>query len=203
MAAVERPRDDKRNERRQRILALTWRLIAREGMQAASMRAIAAEAGYANGALAYYFSGKDDLVRASYEYVFAQTAARIAGATAGRSGLAALEKLCDEVLPLDEEKLLEARIVLPFWTNAQHDRALAQIHEEGMVAWRAQMRRHLREAQKLGEIARATERKVAVQVEQLLAMLSGAQVLAVLSGTVHTAVMQKALLRGFFESLAR
>lgn len=201
MGAEVGQREDKRNERRQRILALTWRLIAREGMQAASMRAIAAEAGYANGALAYYFSGKDDLVRASYEFVFAQTAARIAGATAGLSGLAALEKFCDEVLPLDEEKLLEARIVLPFWTSAQHDRALAQLHEVGMVAWRAQMRRHLREAQKQGEIPRASERKVAVQVEQLLAMLSGAQVLAVLSGEVHTPNMQKALVRGFVAAL--
>src|SRR4029079_1979703 len=96
-------RDAKRQERRQRILAKTWRLIAREGMQAASMRALAEEAGYANGALAYYFSGKDDLIRAAFEYVLGQTAARIARACAGLTGLAALEKFCEEMLPLDEE----------------------------------------------------------------------------------------------------
>jgi AcrR family transcriptional regulator len=95
---------EKRAQRREQIIALTWRLIAREGLRAASMRAIAAEAGYANGALAYYFAGKDDLVRAAFEYVLAQTAARIARVTAGLTGLWALEKFCDEVIPHDEEK---------------------------------------------------------------------------------------------------
>lgn len=194
-------RETKREERRQRILALTWRLIARDGLRAANMRAIAAEAGYANGALAYYFSGKDDLLLAAYEYVLAQTAARIARATAGVGGLVALERFCDEVLPLDEEKLLEARIVLPFWENAQHQPALAQLHEDGMLAWRAQMRRHLREARKEGEIRKLSERQIAVQAEGLLAILSGAQVLAVLSGEVHTTAMQKAILRSVLDGL--
>lgn len=194
-------RESKRTQRRQRILSLTWRLIAREGLRAANMRAIAAEAGYANGALAYYFSGKEDLIRAAYEYVLAQTANRIAIATEGLTGLSALEKFCDEVLPLDEEKLLEARIVLPFWESAQHDPALSQLHEEGMIAWRAQMRRHLREAQKLGEIRKSSERQTAVHAEALLAILSGAQILAVLSGEVHSTAMQKAVLRSFLDGL--
>jgi AcrR family transcriptional regulator len=193
--------ESKRAQRRQRILSLTWRLIAREGLRAANMRAIAAEAGYANGALAYYFSGKEDLIRAAYEYVLAQTAARIARATHGLAGLSALEKFCDEVLPLDEEKLLEARIVLPFWESAQREPALSQLHEEGMRAWRAQMRRHVREAQRLGEIGKTSDRQTAVQAEALLAILTGAQILAVLSGEVHTTAMQKAILRGFLDSL--
>lgn len=195
------PRDAKRQERRQRILAKTWRLIAREGMQAASMRALAEEAGYANGALAYYFSGKDDLIRAAFEYVLAQTAARIARATDGLAGLSALEKFCDEMLPLDEEKLLEARIVVPYWASAQHQPALAQLHEEGMTSCRTFIRRALREAQSLGEIPRRGDRRLAVRVEQLLAVINGAQVLAVLSGAVHDAAMQRALVRGFFDDL--
>src|SRR4051794_7198078 len=81
---------DRRAAKREEILAVTWRLIAREGLRAASMRNIASAAGYANGALAYYFSGKEDLLRAAFSHVFERTERRIAEATQDLRGLAAI-----------------------------------------------------------------------------------------------------------------
>ena len=192
------PRDEKREE----ILGVTWRLIAQHGLRAANMRALAAEAGYANGALGYYFTNKEELIKAAFQYVVQRTAARIQLRTRGLSGVRALRKFCAEVLPLDQEKLLEARIVVPFWEESLHEPSFARLHEESMQAFREQLRRHLREAEKLGELRALTAKQRTVAVEQLLSILMGAQVLGVLSGALHSPAMQRAVLHAYLDGLA-
>ena len=46
--------------RRAEIVQTTWRVIARRGLDGATLREVAAEAGYANGALKPYFPAKSD-----------------------------------------------------------------------------------------------------------------------------------------------
>jgi AcrR family transcriptional regulator len=188
--------------RREEILGVTWRLIASQGLRAANMRAIAAAAGYANGALAYYFTSKDDLLRAAFEHVFERTEARIADATRGLAGVAALRRLSREILPDDADKLLEARIVLPFWAEAAQQPAFAALHERSMRIWRAKVRRHLREAQALGEVKPLGGRELGVAVEQLLHLWMGAQVMGVLSPAINGPAMLRGALERFLVSLA-
>jgi AcrR family transcriptional regulator len=57
-------------QRRREIVEAAWRLVARGGFAAATMREIAAEAGFANGALKYYFDSKDDLLIAAFQHTF-------------------------------------------------------------------------------------------------------------------------------------
>jgi AcrR family transcriptional regulator len=154
------------------------------------MRALAAEAGYANGALAYYFSGKDDLLRAAFEYVLDQTTRRIAVATRDLKGLAALRAFCAEMLPDDELKIFEARVVVPFWSAALTEPGFADLHERALVSCRKFIRRCLSEAVKLREIpAPRRPRRHDEVVEHLLSILTGAQVLAVLTPQQHTPSM--------------
>ncbi|MET0286998.1 MAG: TetR family transcriptional regulator [Polyangiales bacterium] len=188
--------------RREQILGVTWRLIARDGLRAANMRSIAAAAGYANGALAYYFSSKEDLLRAAFSHVFERTERRIAEATHGMRGLAAMRVMCREILPQDEEKLLEARIVLPFWAEAAQDGACAELHARSLQVWRGKLRGHLREAIELGEVSPLGSRQAARVVEQLLTMLMGAQVMGVLVPTLHGPRMQHALVESVLASLS-
>jgi AcrR family transcriptional regulator len=192
-----------KQQRRDEILESTWKLIAREGLSATNMRSLAAAAGYANGALAYYFSGKDDLLQAAFEYVLKQTSLRMAAATRGLTGLAALRAFCLEILPDSELKVLEARVVLPFWSSAVTQQAFAQLHEQVMSAWRKQMRRYLAEAVEAQEIAAPSRpQQHAEAVEGLLSMLAGAQVLALLSPKQHTPRMMQRVLNGFLAALA-
>jgi AcrR family transcriptional regulator len=192
-----------KDERRDKILESTWKLIARDGLAATNMRALAAEAGYANGALAYYFAGKDDLVRATYEYVLRQTTLRMEAATAGLRGLSALRAFCAEIMPDDELKLLEARVVLPFWSTAITDVQFAEIFERDMRAWRKQMRRYLSEAVLLREIpAPAHAGAHAESVEALVSVLAGMQVLALLTPKQHNPRTMRAVLETFLRQLA-
>ena len=120
------------DQRRLELVDATWRIIARLGMEGATMREIAEEAGFANGALKPYFPTKDLLLTSAFGHVFNRTNQRIATMTEGLSGIAALRAFCAEVLPLDEERVNEARIVIPFWQKALNDAHMAALHSESM-----------------------------------------------------------------------
>ncbi|WJH24193.1 TetR/AcrR family transcriptional regulator [Pseudarthrobacter defluvii] len=167
------------DERRLELVDATWRIIARQGLESATMREIATEAGFANGALKPYFPTKDTLLEFAFSHVFNRTNQRIARVTAGKAGLDALRAFCLEVLPLDEERVNEARIVVPFWQRAINDRQKAAIHQQSMDEWLASIRRFLAEARDSGDVSAAVDDSVLAG--QLLNMLLGAQIEAALA----------------------
>jgi AcrR family transcriptional regulator len=181
-----------RERRRQEILEVTWRLMATRGADAATMREIAREAGYANGALAPYFANKDELVEAAYVHVFEQTNDRIRTAVAGRRGVAALRAFLVEVVPTTEVTRLEARIVLPFWNRTVADERLARLNDAAMQRWRRDIRELLRQGREDGDVTVATADDVLA--DQLLALALGLQVLALLPESPTPAATQLAML---------
>jgi AcrR family transcriptional regulator len=189
------------DERRLELVDATWRIIARHGLEGATMREIASEAGFANGALKPYFPTKDTLLEFAFGHVFNRTNKRIAEVTASKSGLAALRAFCLEVLPLDEERVNEARIVIPFWQKAVNDPQKAQIHQQSMEEWAATIRRYLAEARNAGDIGTAVTD--AALASQLLNMLLGAQIAAALARDGKTDPALADQLEGFLALLAR
>ncbi len=167
------------DERRLELVDATWRIIARHGMEGATMREIATEAGFANGALKPYFPTKESLLEFAFRHVFNRTNRRVADVAANKSGLAALHAFCLEVLPLDEERVNEARIVIPFWQKAIGDPQKAGIHQQSMDQWLAVIGQYLAEARDAGEIN--TPVSDAVLAGQLLNMLLGSQIMAALA----------------------
>jgi len=167
------------DERRLELVDATWRIIARQGLEGATMREIAMEAGFANGALKPYFPTKDTLLEFAFSHVFNRTNQRITQVTAGKSGLEALRAFCLEVLPLDEERVNEARIVIPFWQRAVNDPKKAAIHQQSMDEWLASIRRFLREARGSGDVSAAVDDSALAGL--LLNMLLGAQIEAALA----------------------
>ncbi|CAI3803807.1 TetR/AcrR family transcriptional regulator [Pseudarthrobacter sp. MM222] len=188
------------DERRLELVDAAWRIIARHGLEGATMREIATEAGFANGALKPYFPTKDTLLEFAFGHVFNRTNKRIAEVTANKYGLAALRAFCLEVLPLDEERVNEARIVIPFWQKAVNDPQKAQIHQQSMEEWLATIRRYLAEARNAGDIGTAVAD--AVLASQLLNMLLGAQIAAALARDGKTDPALADQLEGFLALLA-
>lgn len=189
------------DERRLELVDATWRIIARHGLEGATMREIATEAGFANGALKPYFPTKDTLLEFAFSHVFNRTNKRIAEVTAGKSGLAALRAFCLEVLPLDEERVNEARIVIPFWQKAVNDPQKAQIHQLSMDQWMTAIRRYLAEAREAGDVGAVVANSALAG--QLLNMLLGAQIAAALAPDGKTDPTLADQLEGFLALLAR
>jgi AcrR family transcriptional regulator len=189
-----------REVRRQEILEVTWRLMATRGADAATMREIAREAGYANGALAPYFAGKDELVEAAFVHVFDRTNDRIQRAVVGKRGLSALRAFLVEVLPTTEDTRLEARIVLPFWSRTVADDRFAELNDAAMGRWRHELRCLVAQGREDGDIVVDTADDLLV--EQLLATALGLQVLALLPEAPTSAAMQMAMLDASLAGLA-
>ncbi|KZK88580.1 HTH-type transcriptional regulator BetI [Pseudovibrio sp. Ad46] len=60
-------RQENTDTRRADLIAATLRVIARGGVQSATVREIAAEANVTQGLIRYYFAKKDELIAAAYE----------------------------------------------------------------------------------------------------------------------------------------
>ena len=187
------------DERRLELVDATWRIIARQGLEGATMREIAMEAGFANGALKPYFPTKDTLLEFAFSHVFNRTNQRITQVTASKSGLEALRAFCLEVLPLDEERVNEARIVIPFWQRAVNDPQKAAIHQRSMDEWLAAIRRFLREARDSGNVTAAVDDSALAGL--LLNMLLGAQIEAALAPEGQLDFGHAEQLEGFLELL--
>jgi len=173
------------DKRRVELVEATWRIIASRGIEGATMREIAAEAGFANGALKPYFPTKDDLLTFAFGHVFNQTNSRMSDSTAGLRGLSALRSYCHEILPLDAERLNEARIAIAFWQRALTDPAKAALHDSSMEQWRDALFDKLREARELGELKEGLNDDDIVGGIMTFAL--GAQITATLTPEHHSA----------------
>ena len=183
MGSSQVPKIVDHDQRRLELVDATWRIIARMGIEGATMREIAAEAGFANGALKPYFPTKDHLITFAFGHVFNRTNQRIADSSADKTGLEALRAFSREVLPLDEDRINEARIVIPFWQKALTDPAKAELHETSMNQWRSALEEHLQQARRRGEVTAPTRDEDIIN--QLMSMLLGAQIVAAMSPGTH------------------
>lgn len=188
------------DQRRVELVNATWRIIARKGMEGATMREIATEAGFANGALKPYFPTKDDLLTFAFGHVFNQTNRRMEVKTADLSGLEALRAFCHEILPLDEERISEARIVIPFWQKALTDPAKTRLHEESMAQWQASLSKYLGQARQAGEILAGTPDDQVAGF--LMTFVLGAQITAALTPATHSPAQLIAQLDAYLALLA-
>src|SRR5205823_6375854 len=134
--------------RRREIIGVVWRLIAEEGIQSVTTRRIAEAAGFANGALLYYFPNKDAVLTAAFQHIFDATNTRAAKTDADPRGLDGLRTLCLEIMPLDEERLTEARLAITFWQQALNSPEKAAMHAGFMNRWRTEMTARLEEARR-------------------------------------------------------
>ncbi len=187
--------------RRAEIVEATWRLIAERGLEGTTMREIAAALGVANGALTRYFPGKNEIVQAAFDHAVDATDRRIEQRLGDRRGLEAVRVFCEEVLPLSETTVLEARVVLPFWSRALTDPDLAASFDRSMDRWRERLADFFAQARTDGRLA--GEIPDDLLVEQLLALLNGAQALTALSPGPAGVDSQRQMLEAHLATLSR
>ncbi|NBE96817.1 TetR/AcrR family transcriptional regulator [Nonomuraea sp. KC401] len=159
------------DERRREVMSAAGRVIVRDGIDAATTRAIAKEAGYSNGVLAHYFTDKDEILlsalRQSHQRIRARLTAKVGGAT----GLAALRELLLDNLPLDAERGEETRLEVSFWSRSLTSERLAEVQRAEAAELRAAVRDLLGQARAAGELR--AEEDLDDLAEHLLALVDG------------------------------
>lgn len=188
------PRVVDHDERRRQIAEALLVVAARDGHESVSSRAVAKELGVATGSLWHYFDGFDDVIRAAAAEVTRRTGERIAAATEGRRGLARLDSLMREVLPIDDRTRTEAHVVVGFWGRIA---TLAPSPDAGsptVATWQDGIREALEQAIDDGELAQTTP--IRPLIELLRSITYGQQVVEVTEpqdAAAHLAVLDSIL----------
>ncbi|GAA0374022.1 TetR/AcrR family transcriptional regulator [Microbispora corallina] len=161
-------------ERRDEVVAAARRVILRDGIEAATTRAIAKEAGYSNGVLTHYFADKDDILVSALEASHRRIAERLREKLAGLTGLAALREVLLDNVPLDEERVRETGLEVGFWGRSLTSPDLLEVQRREAAELRYVVVSLLRSAAAAGEI-RADE-DLDDAAERLLALVDGLSV---------------------------
>jgi TetR/AcrR family transcriptional regulator, transcriptional repressor of bet genes len=140
-------------ERREELAAAVWRLAARDGLDALTLRGVAAEAGWSTGALHHYFRDKEELLLFAFKEVANRVGGRVAAARESATGpLALVRELLAIGLPLDAERRAETRVWFAFLGLALTRPVLARAQRAAYRHWRRLVADALREAQEQGEL---------------------------------------------------
>jgi AcrR family transcriptional regulator len=142
-------------------------VIRRNGVDGASVRTVAQEAGWSAGALRHYFRTQSELLDFAIELAAERIRQRVALLELGDDPRRAVEQLLSELLPLDDERRAEDEVWLAFTARALIDPQLrvryAQIDDELRAA-------SVRAVDMLGLPA---GRERALEAERLHALLDG------------------------------
>lgn len=183
-----------RESRRAEIVTAYLRLVAREGVEHATSRAVAAELGISSGALWHYFADYDEVLFAAFRRIFDQTNERIAAGTDGRRGLGAVVAMLAEILPLSAVTHDEALVVVSFWGRVASRPDLAAFQSQAEQVWRERLLAHLERSRADGQLR--AEAPLHLLADTLLVLCIGQQVEHVLRTEVSRPTRQWELIGG-------
>src|SRR5918998_1985719 len=140
-------------QRREELAAAVWRLASREGLEAVTLRAVAAEAGWSTGALHHYFADKEELLLFAFRTVADRVRRRLEEAETRTSDPLELARaMLAEGLPTDRARQEEVRVWFAFLGLALTRPVLARAQRVTYRAWRDRVADHLRAAREAGAI---------------------------------------------------
>src|SRR3712207_1800224 len=108
-------------ERRADLAEAVWRVVRRHGLDGASVRAVAREAGLSMGSLRHYFGTQSELLIVAMRMVIERIELRVARLPARDDPRQAAQSVLLELLPLDDERRAENEVWLAFTARALVD----------------------------------------------------------------------------------
>ncbi len=135
------PKQVDHDERRREIGDAVCRVMATRGLDAVSLRHVAAEAGVSMGRVQHYFATKDDMLLFAFRQISARVEERL-GAVHSPDPRTYLRGVLLELLPLSPAARAEAPVLAAFLAQAVVEPRLAEPLREGgpqMVAFVAQL----------------------------------------------------------------
>ncbi|MGW7679259.1 TetR/AcrR family transcriptional regulator [Kribbella sp. NPDC054772] len=115
--------------RREEIAEALWRVVRRDGIRAASVRTIAAEAGWSAGAVRYYFPDQDGLLSFAMDLVSRRVSDRVSAIEPKGSATTIALRYLEEALPLDAERRAEFDVWLAFMAQARAETGAGTLQE--------------------------------------------------------------------------
>jgi TetR/AcrR family transcriptional regulator, transcriptional repressor of bet genes len=167
------PKQVDHEERRRTIAEAVVRVVSTHGVEAASLRAVAAEAGVSMGAVQHYFTTRDEMLLFALEYGNSVLAERVGKLLAERRPATPRENfrlLFTLLLPLDEDGRAGARVWAALIARGCVDEPTAKLAADAYTNLTAFVVRGLTDAMK---DHRATATEVARSARHLVSVIEG------------------------------
>ncbi|GAA1289706.1 TetR/AcrR family transcriptional regulator [Saccharothrix xinjiangensis] len=127
------------DRRRAELARVVWRVIGRHGIEGATVRRVAEEAGVSIGGLRHYFDSHQGLLRFAAAEVASAVGPRVAAHLDGDlPGPERARLVLEELLPLDADRRVEVDVWLACLARARVDGAMDELRH---AAWAGE--RHL------------------------------------------------------------
>jgi AcrR family transcriptional regulator len=182
-----------RERRREELASALWRLVLRDGIEAASLRRVAAEAGWSAGSLRHYFATQSELLAFAMELVTQRVTERVGAHRLSDDPRETAERLLHEVLPLDAERHAEMQVWLAFTARALVEPELRELRDRAHLGLRSLCRTAV-------ELLGAPDRER--EAERVHALIDGLALHAVLDPATTTPARQIELLGAQLDALA-
>ncbi|TDD34110.1 TetR/AcrR family transcriptional regulator [Saccharopolyspora elongata] len=158
------------DQRRAELADAALDIIAKDGIKALTLRAVAEAAGWSTGVVNHYFSSHHDLLVGALRGA-AETQGRMFKQLRHDASLTPLERLgqlIESVLPLDDRRIAMTRIFLVFYAEAAANPAAREEIVDYLANWRRVVRRVVAECQEAGQVpADADTTKLAAELVAL------------------------------------
>lgn len=188
---------------KQRLLVAeaAWRIIRRDGMEQASVRNIAEEAGISAGSMRHYFSTQSELLLYAMNLVSERVSNRIKQMSFNGSPMENMKLLLLEFMPNTDEKMAEMEVWFAFTTKSKTDPALKALADKVYDEIRQAVATVIMYLVKLN-LSRA-DLNEELEIERLYALVDGLSIHAVLRPDQMTSEIMESALSLHLASLCR
>lgn len=186
-----------RDQRRLELARAAWRVIRRDGIERASVREVAREAGLSTGSLRHYFGTQSELLIFAMRNVMEQVERRAAAVQRPNDPLAAAKLVLAELLPLDDERRAENEVWVAFMARAMVDPPLGSLRDEAYDRLREACARWVSAL-----LPGGGEAQLQLESERLFALIDGLALHAAMRPASATAARLSAVMFHHLEQIA-
>jgi AcrR family transcriptional regulator len=186
--------------RRRQLAEALWRVVLRDGIEAASVRKVAAEAGLSAGSLRHVFPTQSELLAFAMQLVVDEVQRRVAEVEQTDGVREAVARRLESLLVLDPETRAVFDVWLAFSTRARVDASLRPLRDQTHARVRELCRASVEALAAAGEAR--PDLDLPREAERLHALVDGLVLHATLDPGTTTPGRQVEILARQLESLA-
>jgi AcrR family transcriptional regulator len=157
--------------RRRELAEAVWRIVQRDGIDHASVRAVAAESGWSSGSLRHYFPTQDSLLGFAMEMAFMRFLGRLEAIDSSLPPKDVARRIAHEMLALDEERRVESAVLISFVPRSLVEPSLHELERVGTRALYDEFAGVFRRGQATGELREDAD--PAKEARRLVALIDG------------------------------
>ena len=116
--------------RRLQVAEGLFATVAERGLEATTLRDVAVAAGVSVGLVQRYFRTRAELLRFGIEVIYERAESRIQHVVIAPPVRKVIAEVVKTMLPLDDARGHEFRVLLAFWQTSLHDPEMAATHRE-------------------------------------------------------------------------